>query len=83
MKDTVRLNFEFPREYYPFLKMVLAKNGVSLKDFATQLLVKALEENEDEILASRGESILKNLKEEDLIEWDEATQRAGWQDGKI
>ena len=30
MKDTVRLNFEFPRSYYPYLKMILAGKGMSL-----------------------------------------------------
>ena len=30
MKNNVRLNFEFPRSEYPYLKMICAEKGVSL-----------------------------------------------------
>jgi hypothetical protein len=83
MKDTVRINFEFPRSYYPFLKMILAGKGVSLKDFASEVLIEAIEKAEDELLGQRASDRLANVKEEDLIPWDEATRLAGWDDAKV
>ena len=78
MKQTVRLNFDFPREEYPYLKLLCAKRGVTLKTFATDLLTKAIEDAEDEMLAKEARERLENLKEEDLISWDEAVKKAGW-----
>lgn len=62
MKDSIRLNFEFPRSEYPSLKMLCAKQGLSLKDFATQLLIQAIEEAEDHWLAGRGEEVLSRIE---------------------
>lgn len=78
MKNTVRLNFEFPREYYPYLKMVLAGKGLSLRDFASKTLIEAIEKEEDELLAKKANDRLSSIREEDLIEWDEAIDLAGW-----
>ena len=77
-KDTIRLNFEFPLSEYPYLKMVCAKKGLSLREFATQLLVKAIEEAEDEMLAQKANKRLEIMKPEDLIPFDEASKLAGW-----
>lgn len=82
MKDTVRLNFEFPKKDYPYLKMLCAQKGVSFRDFATELLIKAIEEAEDEMLSQRANERLANMKNEDLIPWDEATKQAGWKNAK-
>jgi len=38
MKDTVRLNFEFPMSEYPYLKLMCVEKGISFRDFATKLL---------------------------------------------
>jgi|GEM_PF-2440835 len=46
MKETVRINFEFPRDDYPKLKMICAEKGVSLKDFATGLILQAMEDHD-------------------------------------
>ena len=83
MKETVRLNFEFPRKYYPYLKMVIARKGKSLKDFASEILIEAIEKDEDEKLAARANDRLINMKTEDLIPWDEATHLAGWDDAQV
>ncbi|MCH9626931.1 MAG: hypothetical protein S4CHLAM2_05630 [Chlamydiales bacterium] len=80
MKDTVRLNFEFPREEYPYLKMLCAQRGVSFKEFATELLLHALDEYEDEQLAKKANERLKEIKEEEMISWDEMRRAAGWDD---
>ena len=45
--ETVRINFDFPKKEYPYLKMLCAKRGVSLKKFATDLIAKAIEDFED------------------------------------
>jgi predicted DNA-binding protein len=83
MKDTVRVNFEFPKTAYPYLKMICSKTGVSLKDFATEALIKAIEDAEDKILAQIAIERLENTKDEDLISWDDATQLAGWDNENI
>lgn len=82
-KDSVRLNFEFPMAEYPHLKMVLASKRVSLRDFTTALLLKAIEEAEDDILAAKAKERLEKQKSEDLVTWDEATQLAGWENEAV
>lgn len=81
-KDTVRINFEFPINEYPYLKMVCAKKGLSLRDFATNTLIKAIEEAEDEILTQKANERLESMNPEDIISWEEAKRLAGW-DEKI
>lgn len=83
MKGTVRLNFEFPREEYPYLKMLCAKKGKSFKAFATELLLKAIEEAEDDLFSQKANHRLADIKDEDLISWDEARRLAGWDDDKV
>ena len=83
MKETVRLNFDFPKEEYPYLKLLCAKKGVSLKKFATDLIIQAIEDAEDEILSKKVNERLVNLKEEDLIDWDEAKKKAGWSNDEV
>jgi hypothetical protein len=78
MKDTVRLNFEFPRDEYPYLKMLCAQQGLSLKDFATNLLLKAIEEYEHHILGERARQRLSDLDEKENISFEEATRLADW-----
>lgn len=45
---TVRINFDFPKSEYPYLKLLCAKKGVTIKKLATELLIKAIEDYEDE-----------------------------------
>lgn len=80
MKDTIRLNFEFPREEYPYLKMLCAQRGISFKEFATELLIRAIEEYEDEQLAKKANERIEEAKGSDTIPWDEARRIAGWED---
>lgn len=79
-KDTIRLNFDFPREEYPYLKMLCAQKGMSLKEFATKLLIRAIEEYEDEYLAKKGNERLESMHEGDTVSWNEARGLAGWDD---
>ncbi len=78
MKNTVRLNFEFPRKHYPYLRMLCAEKGQSLKDFASDLLIREIEEYEDRQLALKAEMRLGELKDSDLIDFNDATRLAGW-----
>ena len=78
MKNTVRLNFEFPRNEYPYLKLVCAEKGLSLKDFATELLLKAIEEYEDHRLAKKARKRLKEMDEKENISFEKAQKLAGW-----
>lgn len=78
-KDTVRLNFEFPREEFPYLKMLCAQKGISFKELATQLILKAIDEYEDEQLAKKANARLEEIKEEETISWDDACRLAGWE----
>lgn len=80
MKNTVRINFEFSREHYPYLKMLCAQRGVSLKDLASELLIREIEEYEDRQLTKKAKKRLSETKESDLIEFDDAAKLAGWKD---
>jgi hypothetical protein len=84
MKNTVRLNFEFPKREYPYLKMLCAEKGISFREFATELLLKAIEEYEDHRLGKKARKRLKEMNPKDQIPFDQACDLAGWKDrGKI
>jgi hypothetical protein len=78
MGDTVRLNFEFPREDYPYLKMMCAAKGVSFRELATELLQNAIEEYEDLKLAKKARERLDTLNPKEHISIDKAMKEAGW-----
>lgn len=78
MKDTVRLNFEFPRAEYPYLKLMCAEKGVSFREFATELLMNTIEEYEDKKLAKKARKRLKNLNQDDNIPFEKASKEVGW-----
>lgn len=78
MKDSVRLNFDFPREHYPYLKMLCAKKGVSLKKLATELLTREIEEYEDRLLAEKAQKRLTEMDMKENIDFNEAIRLAGW-----
>lgn len=81
MRDTVRLNFEFPRKEYPYLKMLCAEKDISLREFATDLLLRALEDYEDHTLSKKARKRLREIDEKDDIPFDKACDLAGWNDG--
>lgn len=84
MKNTVRLNFEFPRKVYPFLKMLCAEKGISLKEFATDLILKAIEDYEDHMLARKARKRIKEMDSKDNIPFEKACDLAGWEnEGKV
>lgn len=76
--QTVRFNFEFPRSEYPYLKLLCAQQGVSLREFATKLLRQAIEDAEDVVLAKKAQERLASMQSQDLIDWQDAKKLAGW-----
>lgn len=78
--EMVRLNFDFPRNYYAYLKMLCTQKGITLKDFATRLLIQAIEDEEDAQLAKEAIHRLETTKEEDFIPWKKARRLIGLQD---
>jgi hypothetical protein len=58
--------------------MLCAEKGISFKEFATGLLMKAIEEYEDHRLASKARKRLKTIDKKDNIPFDKACDLAGW-----
>ena len=77
-KATVRINFDFPKEEYPYLKFICSKRGISIRKQMTEVVLKLIEEYEDLELSQICDERIKSRKEEDLISWDEAKKLAGW-----
>ena len=75
---THRLNIEFPADEFTYLKMLCAEKGVSIKDFVVTVILRAMEEEEDALLARKAQKRLKNLNREELISIEEAFKEAGW-----
>ncbi len=82
MKTTVRLNFEFPRKKYPYLKLMCAEKGITFRQLATELLYNAIEEYEDKKLGKRARKRLKELNPKDNVPFSKATKLAGWKDSE-
>jgi hypothetical protein len=79
-KSTVRLNFEFPREEYPQLKLICAELGVSFREFATDLFLNAIEEYEDKQLAKLARKRIKEMDPNENISFEEAVKLANWKE---
>lgn len=76
--STHRLNIEFPSEDFTYLKMLCAEKGMSIKDFVVPVILRAMEEEEDALLARKAQKRLKILNPNDLISIEEAFKEAGW-----
>ena len=72
-----KLTFEFPSEEYVFLKMACAKQGVSMKHFVTNAILKSIDEYE----AYLDSLALKEITEEDRKNaqpWEDVKKELGW-----
>lgn len=76
--QTHRLNIDFPYDEYKYLKMLCADKGVSIKDFLVPVIIKAIEDEEDDKLAKKAARRLKNLNLDDCIPFEDAIKAAGW-----
>lgn len=75
---THRLNIDFPSDDYTYLKMLCAEKGISIKDFVVPLILHAIEEEEDALLARKAQHRLNKINTNDLIPINEAFKEAGW-----
>lgn len=76
-KQSKKLTFEFPAEEYVFLKMACAKQGVSMKHFVTNAILKSINEYE----AYLDSLALNEITEEDRKNaqpWNEVKEELGW-----
>lgn len=78
MKDTIRLNFDFPKEVYPYLKLMCSKKGLSFKDLATELILAAIDSYEDTELSEIAQKRLSEMDDKDNIPFNKAIEEAGW-----
>lgn len=78
--DTVRLNFDFPRKHYPYVKLLCAEKNLTFREFATRLLIKELEEYEDSVLFKKAKDRLDKLDKSQNIAIEEAFKLAGWEE---
>jgi len=78
MSDTHHLNVDFPFDDYLYLKKICARKGLPIRDFIIPLVLRAMDEEEDTILAKKARRRLKNLNPADLIPIDEAFKIAEW-----
>lgn len=72
-----RLSVDFPTDEYIFLKMACAKQGVSLKDFVTNAVMKSIDEYE----AQLDSLSLQDLTEEEIknaIPLEQVEKELGW-----
>jgi hypothetical protein len=60
--------------------MLCAEKGLSLKAFATDLLLRAIEEYEDHTLSRKARKRMKELKSKDNVSFDKACELADWDD---
>ena len=74
-----RLSIEFPAEEYTYLKLACAKQGISIKDFVTQAVVKTIEEYEEEldVLAFKEAYTEENIAK--AVPWSEVKKELGWE----
>lgn len=77
MQPNKRLIFDFPPEEFGYLKLLCHKLDVTLKEFCTQKLKEAIEEEECIILGTRLEMKSEECPE-DFIPWEEAIKEAEW-----
>lgn len=58
-----RLTLDMKAQDHMYLKMMSAKLGVSMKDFAVNAINKQIEDLEDEYWNERADKILKEIEE--------------------
>ena len=57
----------------------MQRKGVSLKQFATEMLIEKIEE-EDRILSQKASARLNEMDSSENIDFEEAIDLAGWND---
>lgn len=73
-----KITFEFPIEEYVYLKMACAKQGVKMKDFLTNAVIRSVEDYEDELDRASLEAARKDISENGTMDWEEMEKELGW-----
>lgn len=69
-KDTIRLTIDFPVEQHAYLKMIAAKNGISMRQYVIESLCGNVEQEAKHIDLSENKfkkALKKVLKENDDV----------------
>lgn len=72
-----KLTFEFPTEEYIFLKMTCAKQGISMKDFVTNAIIKSIDDYEAQ-LDSLSYQALTQEERDNTIPLEQLEKELGW-----
>jgi hypothetical protein len=72
-----KLTFEFPAEEFIFLKMTCVKQGVSMKDFVTNAVLKSIDEYESH-LDSLAYQALTQEERDNAISLEQVEKELGW-----
>lgn len=64
---THRLNINFPKEEFKYLKMLCAKKGISITDFVIDVVTKKIEEEEDALFDKRVIRDFDYIMTEDFV----------------
>jgi predicted DNA-binding protein len=75
-KNRLRINLESVEIKY--LKMLCAKKGITVTSFLKEVIKKAINEEEDMLLAKKAANRLHNLNEQELVPIKQAIEDAGW-----
>lgn len=78
MKKTIKLKFKFPQAAYVSLKLFCVEKGISIKDFTTDLLLRAVDRAEDHRLAKKARKRIREQDDKDIVSFEEACKEAGW-----
>lgn len=73
-----KLSIEFPIEKYTFLKIICAKQHISIKNFVTKSIIKSIEEYENELDRQSIEVLKKSIESQGTISWEEMEKKLGW-----
>ena len=73
-----RINFDFPKEEFGYLKLLCHTKEMTIKDYLTKLITENIEAEEDMLLAKQVEETIESSLENDYIPWEEAVKLAGW-----
>lgn len=79
MKQTKKLTVDFPADEFVYLKMACARQDISIKDFVTRAVIRGIEDYEDEMDKYTLEEARKDIAENGVVSWEEASDAIGWE----
>ena len=73
-----KLSIDYPIEEYIFLKLACTKQGISLREFVTNAVMKSVDEYEAQLDSISLREALTDEEIKNAISWKEAEKRLGW-----